>query len=242
MKILTNWSVPTNKTMKYVKRTALAATVLVAGVCAGGVYYNNCDRFTRTKVEDLTYKVNEAQIEKIQQSPYNTFSYETLAQEYKTHGLYAGSVSNQCQIDMEAIKQIINELEETTGRESACKDARSLALSKIDGMSCFISDQEKNPSWQKCVENIHYIANHGTVKELIDTEEFDDIEFRSRHARKDALAANNDFRLARILANQVHNLNGLIFEGCLKRYGFSEDDINEASSKFIDAYGEPIKY
>lgn len=237
MKILTNWNVPIKAPKKFVKKATLTATVLVAGVFAGtGYYYNNCDRFTRTKVEDMTYKVNESQIEEIQQSPYNTFSYETLAQEYKTHGLYAGSIYNQCQFDMEVIKQIINELEESTGRTSACKDARSLAISEIDDMSYIITEEE-NPSWKKCVEKIHSVAGD-QLNELIDTKEYNRIKFSSRHARKSALAENNDFRLAKLLASQVHRLNRLVLEGSLKHYGFSEDDINRASSEFTDAYGE----
>ncbi len=240
MKILTNWSVPTNKTMKYVKRTALAATVLLGGVYAGtNIYYNNYDSFVKTNVKGTTYKVNEGQIEQLQQSPYNNFSYNELAEAYEKYGLYAGTAYNQCNADMQVIKQIIDELEEETGRHSACKSAKEMAIEKITTLAVAM-EFERN--WKDCVSRMHDITDDYIDNGIIDKEERNHIELYGRQQRRSALAKNNEFGVARGLALEVNDWNTEILKGCLKNYGFSEENICGAWGKFMEAYGEPIKY
>lgn len=240
MKILTNWSVPTNKAMKYVKRTALAATVLLGGVYAGtNIYYNNYDSFVRTNVEDTTYKVNEGQIEQLQQYPYNTFSYNELAEAYEKYGLYAGSAHNQCYADLQVIEHIIDELEEETGRESACRDAKEMAIEKIIALATTMKHKK---NWKDCVSRMHDIIDGYSNNGVIDKEEIEHTKLFGRQLRRDALAENNEFGVARGLACEVNDWNGYILKGCLKNYGFSEESINGAYGKFLKAYGEVIKY
>ncbi len=88
MKILTNWSVPTNKTMKYVRKTAMATMMLATSA----VGMTSCDSFTKNKGTNETYTTydttNETMPDTLLKAKYGTSSttHKTIPNiSYETH-------------------------------------------------------------------------------------------------------------------------------------------------------------